>query len=104
VFYMLAGQATAGWLVAMGGWRSPDAQALVEMSAMGVLAILGNYGLAQAFRMAPVAVVAPFEYTGLIWAVVLGVIVFGDVPPPTFWLGTAIIVAAGLYTLRADTA
>jgi drug/metabolite transporter (DMT)-like permease len=104
VFYMLAGQAAAGWLVTAFLWRTPDAAALLEMSAMGVLGILGNYGLAEAFRRAPVAVVAPFEYTGLIWAVVLGVLAFGDVPAPTFWLGTAIIVAAGLYTLRADPA
>jgi drug/metabolite transporter (DMT)-like permease len=103
VFYMLCGQAAAGWIVALPGWRTPDAAALAEMAAMGVLAIFGNYGLAEAFRRAPVAVVAPFEYTGLIWAVVLGVLVFGDVPAPTFWLGTAIIVAAGLYTLRSDT-
>jgi drug/metabolite transporter (DMT)-like permease len=104
VFYMLSGQAVAGWLIALGGWRAPDPMALLQMSAMGLLGILGNYGLAEAFRRAPVAVVAPFEYTGLIWAVVLGVVVFGDVPAPTFWLGTAIIVAAGLYTLRADPA
>jgi len=104
VFYMLAGQAVAGWLVALGSWRSPDARSLVEMAAMGVFGILGNYGLAEAFRRAPVALVAPFEYTGLVWAVVLGAVVFGDVPRPTFWLGAAIIVGAGLYTLRADPA
>jgi drug/metabolite transporter (DMT)-like permease len=104
VFYMLAGQAAAGWLVAVTAWRTPDAAALAEMSAMGVLGILGNYGLAQAFRSAPVAVVAPFEYTGLIWAVALGALVFGDVPPASFWLGAAIIIAAGLYTVRAEPA
>ena len=70
---------------------------------MGVCGILGNYGLAEAFRRAPVAVVAPFEYTGLIWAVVLGALVFGDVPAPTFWLGAVVIIAAGLYTLRAGS-
>jgi drug/metabolite transporter (DMT)-like permease len=104
VFYMLLGQAAAGWLVAIGRWRTPDAPALAEMSAMGVLGILGNYGLAQAFRKAPVAVVAPFEYTGLIWAVALGALLFGQLPPPSFWLGAAVIVAAGIYTARSETA
>jgi drug/metabolite transporter (DMT)-like permease len=103
VFYMLAGQAAAGWLVAIGRWRTPGAVALAEMAAMGVLAILGNYGLAQAFRTAPVATVAPFEYTGLLWAVLLGAVVFGDVPAPSFWVGAAIIVCAGLYTVRSAT-
>ena len=104
VFYMLLGQAAAGWVVAAGRWQTPDAVALAEMVAMGVLGILGNYGLAQAFRNAPVAVVAPFEYTGLIWAVALGALLFGQVPPPSFWAGAAVIVAAGLYTARSEAA
>lgn len=104
VFYMLAGQALAGWTVAARVWRTPDTRALTEMGAMAVFGILGNYGLAQAFRTAPVATVAPFEYTGLVWAVGLGAILFGDVPPPSFWAGTAIIVGAGLYTVRSEAA
>jgi drug/metabolite transporter (DMT)-like permease len=75
--------------------------ALGQMCAMGVLGIFGNYGLAEAFRSAPVATVAPFEYTGLIWAVLLGAVVFGDLPSASFWAGSAVIVGAGLYTLRA---
>jgi drug/metabolite transporter (DMT)-like permease len=102
VFYMLAGQALVGWLVAATRWRTPDAGALAEMAGMGVLGILGNYGLAQAFRLAPVATVAPFEYTGLIWAVGLGASLFGDVPAPTFWIGAAVIVWAGIYAVRSS--
>jgi drug/metabolite transporter (DMT)-like permease len=104
VFYMLAGQAAAGWLVTIRTWRAPEAAALAEMAAMGVLAILGNYGLAYAFRTAPVATVAPFEYTGLIWAVVLGAVLFGDFPTTSFWVGAAVIIWAGVYTLRTDSA
>jgi drug/metabolite transporter (DMT)-like permease len=104
VFYMLAGQAVAGWLVAVNAWRTPEPRALAEMGAMAVFGIFGNYGLAQAFRTAPVATVAPFEYTGLIWAVGLGAILFGDVPSSSFWIGAAVIVAAGLYTVRAEVA
>jgi drug/metabolite transporter (DMT)-like permease len=101
VFYMLAGQATAGWLVAATRWRTPERGHLAEMVGMGVLGIIGNYGLAQAFRLAPVATVAPFEYTGLIWAVVLGALLFGDMPTPWFWVGAAIIVWAGLQAVRS---
>jgi drug/metabolite transporter (DMT)-like permease len=102
VFYMLAGQASVGWLVTATRWRAPDAAALAEMAGMGVLGIVGNYGLAEAFRVAPVATVAPFEYTGLLWAVVLGAVLFGDVPAPTFWVGAAIIVWAGLQAVRSS--
>jgi drug/metabolite transporter (DMT)-like permease len=102
VFYMLAGQAAVGWAVAATRWRTPDGAALAGMAGMGVLGIAGNYGLAQAFRLAPVATVAPFEYTGLIWAVVLGALLFGDVPTPSFWVGAAIIVWAGLQAVRSS--
>ena len=101
VFYMLAGQAAVGWLVTATRWQTPEAAHLAEMAGMGVLGIAGNYGLAQAFRLAPVATVAPFEYTGLIWAVVLGAVLFGDVPTPAFWVGAAIIVWAGITAVRA---
>ena len=102
VFYMLAGQTVAGWLATPGVWKTPDGAALAEMTAMAVFGVLGNYGLAQAFRAAPVATVAPFEYTGLVWAVLLGAVLFGQVPAPTFWVGAAIIIGAGLYTVRAE--
>lgn len=102
VFYVLVGQAAVGWVVAANMWQTPTTRALGEMAAMGVLGILGNYGLVLAFRKAPVATVAPFEYTGLIWAVLLGSVLFREVPPPSFWAGAALIVAAGLYTVRSE--
>lgn len=100
VFYMLVGQACAGWLAAVTAWRALDAAALARMCGMGVLGVIGNYGLAEAFRKAPVATVAPFEYTGLIWAVLFGAVLFGDVPSASFWVGAAVIVTAGLFALR----
>jgi drug/metabolite transporter (DMT)-like permease len=100
VFYMLLGQAIIGGVVAIPTWRPLTGGALVEMTAMALCALAGNYGLATAFRRAPVAVVAPFEYTGLIWALLFGAIFFHEIPPPTFWIGVPLIVGAGLYTLR----
>jgi drug/metabolite transporter (DMT)-like permease len=103
VFYMLLGQGAAGWLVMLGTpWETPSPRALLQISGMGVLAIAGNYGIAEAFRRTRAAVVAPLEYTGLIWAVALGWLVFGDFPGTTFWFGAAVIVAAGVYAVRAE--
>ena len=101
VFYMLTGQAAVGWLVAIPVWRPLTRTALAEMAGMGLCAIVGNYGLAAAFRKAPVAVVAPFEYTGLVWALLFGALFFNEMPPATFWIGVPLIIGAGLYTLRA---
>jgi len=63
------------------------------------LALAG--GLAQltltgALRLAPVALVMPMDYTSLLWAVLLGLWIFGEVPTPWIWVGAPIIIASGL--------
>ena len=101
VFYMLAGQAVIGWIVASTAWRPITGLAWLELTGMALCAIAGNYGLVTAFRKAPVAIVAPFEYTGLVWALLFGAVFFQETPPPTFWIGVPLIIGAGLYTLRS---
>ena len=66
---------------------------------LGGLAVAG--GLAQltltgALRLAPVALVMPMDYTSLIWAVLLGASIFGELPTPWIWLGAPVIIASGL--------
>jgi drug/metabolite transporter (DMT)-like permease len=66
---------------------------------LGGLALVG--GLAQltltgALRLAPVALVMPMDYTSLIWAILLGMWIFGDLPTPWIWIGAPIIIASGL--------
>ena len=66
---------------------------------LGGLALTG--GLAQltltgALRLAPVALVMPMDYTSLIWAVLLGTWIFGELPTPWIWIGAPIIIASGL--------
>jgi S-adenosylmethionine uptake transporter len=55
-------------------------------------------------RVGDVSFVAPFRYTGLIWALVLGWLVFGDWPKPLTLIGAGIIVATGLFTLYRERA
>jgi drug/metabolite transporter (DMT)-like permease len=66
---------------------------------LGGLALAG--GLAQltltgALRLAPVALVMPMDYTSLLWAVLLGASIFGELPSPWTWVGAPIIIASGL--------
>ena len=53
----------------------------------------------RAFRMAPLSLLAPFQYFEIISATVLGYAIFGDFPTPSKWLGIAIIVASGLFII-----
>jgi drug/metabolite transporter (DMT)-like permease len=69
----------------------------------GVLCALGSMVLVQAYRLAPVAVVAPFQYTQMPYAVLAGVVLFGDQAQPTIIAGGAIVAACGLFMLLAET-
>ena len=74
----------------------------VAMSDMGLflaIAVLGSLGITligHAFRLAPAAVVAPFDYTALIWASGLGWLIWGDLPGPWTLVGAGIIIGGGL--------
>lgn len=70
------------------------------------LAVCGSLGLAligQAFRLAPAAIVAPFDYTALIWATGLGWLIWGDVPMAWTIIGAAIIVASGIIIILRES-
>lgn len=67
--------------------------------ASSVFIVGGYFFSVQVMRSGDISFVAPFRYTGLIWALVLGWLVFGDWPAPLTLMGGAIIVATGLFTL-----
>jgi drug/metabolite transporter (DMT)-like permease len=76
-----------------------DARTWAILVALGTFGGLGQFFLTSALRFAPVSVVVPFDYTQLIWAVLLGWALFGTNPAASTWAGAAVIVASGLYTL-----
>lgn len=82
------------------GWVTPPAQDLALMAACGVIAAVALTLLTHAYRVAPSASVAPFEYSFMFWGVLWGWMFWGDLPDGTGWLGIAVIVAAGLYVIR----
>lgn len=67
------------------------------LAGMAVVATLGLTLMAQAFRMAAASVVAPYDYTLLIWASLWGWLIWGELPDEWTWIGAAIIVVAGIY-------
>jgi drug/metabolite transporter (DMT)-like permease len=71
---------------------------------LAIVAIAGLGGTAQllltaSLRLAPVGVVAPFDYSQLVWAILLGWLLWTDVPSTTTWIGAAIIIASGIFML-----
>lgn len=89
----------AGLLLWQGGAVAPDAaQAAFLAGAVGV-GVAAYWALTVAMRTGEVSVVTPFRYTRLVFALILGVLVFDERPDVATLAGSAIVVAAGLYTL-----
>lgn len=77
-------------------WRMPDAPQLMLLMSVGALGGVAQYMLFEGMKRAPVSIVAPFEYTSLVWAFALGFAIWGDVPRTEVFTGAALIIGAGL--------
>ena len=84
-------------------WQTPSASDLGLAAAAGTIAGSAFLLLAAAFRSAPAAVIAPFQYSQMLYGVAVGWLLFADWPSPRMLLGAAIIVASGLYVLHRET-
>jgi drug/metabolite transporter (DMT)-like permease len=83
-------------------WRTPDTPGLALMAAMGLLGALGQSLLIAAFTHAAASILAPFSYSQMLWATLIGYFVFSAIPDAATWTGAAIIIASGLYTLHRE--
>lgn len=75
---------------------------LILILVMGVMATAGHFLMNQSVSVAPSAVVAPFQYTSIIWAIILGYLLWADVPTPRALYGVAVIICAGLFVLHRE--
>ncbi len=89
-------------LTAPFGWNSVSPLGWALFLLAGFVNFCAHLLLIESFRLARAAVVAPFKYTSLLWSVVLGYLIWGDMPDGWIWLGSAILVASGLWIARAQ--
>ena len=99
---VIAGLASLPFVIL--AWQAPSTGDLGLFVLVGIGGGSGNYLLVLAYRNAPVAVVAPFEYAKLIWASVFGWMLWQESPEPAVWIGAAIVAAAGIYITRREMA
>lgn len=83
-------------------WVPATITELALSSLTGIIAALGQYAMFEGMRRAPVSILAPFEYTSLIWAFILGFVIWGDVPQQNVFLGAALIFAAGVTIIVGE--
>ena len=78
-------------------WKTPGTwQDIVLMGSLGILGALGHFCLAKALTCAPANFIVPFNYTQMIGSVIVGYLMFAEIPDAYTWAGTALIVGAGL--------
>jgi drug/metabolite transporter (DMT)-like permease len=84
-------------------WHTPQTGHWPFFAGVALFSTLGLTLITQAFRIAPASAVAPFDYTGLVWATLLGWLFWQEVPDAVAYIGAAIIVAGGLMILLHET-
>ncbi len=84
-------------------WTTPRWQDALIMASIGLCSGIGQFWWTQAYRFAPAAVAAPFSYLSMIWALLLGYLIWGDVPTPALIGGGLVVAASGLYILYRET-
>ena len=97
LFYQNAGMMLAGVAGLPFVWQTPGALDLGVIAGMAVTLVIGQVFMIRAFRLAPVAVVAPFEYLELLWASLIGYVVWNEEPAAHVWIGAAVVILSGLY-------
>ncbi len=81
------------------GWRVPSAPHFALLVTIGILGGIGQILMTQSYRYADASLIAPFDYTTMIWAVLLGWFLFGQLPGTAVVIGGTVVAAAGLFVI-----
>lgn len=97
VFFVLAGA-----IAVPLAWVTPSLEDFMVLAALGLLSMVGHLLLIQAYRLAPASILAPFDYTSMAWGVLLGWLVWNELPGPWVLGGTMLVVLAGLIIVQRE--
>jgi drug/metabolite transporter (DMT)-like permease len=90
-------------LLAIPGWQAIDwGRDLALILGVGIMGSIGQNLITVAFRSAPAAVVAPFEYTAMLWGVLLDVAIWSVYPSALTLVGASVVIGAGLYLIQRE--
>jgi drug/metabolite transporter (DMT)-like permease len=88
-----------GFSTILLGWRVPDLADSALLVLIGILGGIGQILMTQSYRYADTSIIAPFDYTSMIWALLLGWFVFGELPTLPVSVGGVIVACAGLFVI-----
>jgi len=101
--YTTLGVTLAGLTTFTMGWRMPALGDMALLVLSGFLIGAAQYLLIEAFRLAQAGLVAPFRYANVIWAVLFGFLIWGDLPDRWMLLGSTLVIGSGLYIFHRET-
>jgi S-adenosylmethionine uptake transporter len=90
----------AGIALSIGHWQSATLSDWSGMPLLGVVASCGHLLITRSLKLAPASMLAPLQYTLLLWALLLGYLFFNDIPELQVIVGAAVIVLAGLFVFH----
>lgn len=102
ITYQTLAVAVAGAVTLPFDWVTPDLVDLTLLCLLGIIATVAHFMLITAVSIAPANVVAPYQYTSIIWAMALGYMVWGDVPTTQALMGASLVIGAGLFILYRE--
>ena len=88
-----------GWVWPAMAWVFPAPLDLAALVAAGICGGVAQVFLTQSYRFGDASTIAPFDYTSMIWVLIVSLVVFGSWPSATILVGTAIVIAAGLFVI-----
>ncbi|MCJ9752683.1 DMT family transporter [Neorhizobium sp. BETTINA12A] len=89
-------------VVPMGGWQPVSTYALGHLAIASVMVFAGYQAVIQSMRTGEISFIAPFRYTGLLWALAIGIFAFGERPNAYMLVGAAVVIGSGLYTFYRE--
>ncbi len=103
MLYPQLGMSLTGIVLAPYFWVTPSLGDLGLFALAGLFGSVGVMCLTHAFRLGPAAVISPFEYSALIWATLLGFLLWGELPDAITLVGAGIVISSGLYIIYRET-
>ncbi|MBO0343605.1 DMT family transporter [Roseibium sp. CAU 1637] len=91
-----------GWIWPSQAWIMPEAPIAWLLVLVGLAGGVGQILLTQSYRFADASTIAPFDYTNMIWAILLGWFLFSEIPVLEVVLGAGIVIAAGIFVIYRE--
>jgi drug/metabolite transporter (DMT)-like permease len=79
----------------------PQGNEWLLLAAVGLIGGVAHLLVTAAYRLAPASVIAPFDYTGMLWALLIGWVVWRETPDANLLVGVPLVIASGLYVVMS---